>query len=238
MAGIIDLAGPAIGAGSDTLQGHYNRQQQTSNIKRGVAENKRMAEYQWNQELDLWNKSNEYNSPKSQMARLKEAGLNPNLVYGNGIKNVGNSQLPKYNSPTADYSQVPANQTASNIGSLMDRYLDQKTKAANIDATNASIKLAGTENLKKARESFHELSKQGLTQSKHRALSQQNTMRQDLMNNNLGQYNFQINQMKVDRMYQDILKTSEDMKLKRKSNKYWEQMKGLNAIKAIMGIFR
>jgi hypothetical protein len=27
---------------------------------------------------------NEYNSPKAQMARLKEAGLNPNLVYGSG----------------------------------------------------------------------------------------------------------------------------------------------------------
>lgn len=30
------------------------------------------------------NKQNEYNKPINQMARLREAGLNPNLVYGNG----------------------------------------------------------------------------------------------------------------------------------------------------------
>jgi len=31
-----------------------------------------------------WNMQNEYNSPLQQMERLKAAGLNPNLVYGNG----------------------------------------------------------------------------------------------------------------------------------------------------------
>lgn len=32
---------------------------------------------------DMWEKSNAYNSPEQQMARLKEAGLNPNMMYGN-----------------------------------------------------------------------------------------------------------------------------------------------------------
>lgn len=32
--------------------------------------------------VDFWNMQNEYNHPKAQMARLKEAGLNPNLIYG------------------------------------------------------------------------------------------------------------------------------------------------------------
>lgn len=31
-----------------------------------------------------WDLANQYNSPKEQMARLKAAGLNPNLVYGSG----------------------------------------------------------------------------------------------------------------------------------------------------------
>lgn len=31
-----------------------------------------------------WRMQNEYNSPTMQMARLKQAGLNPNLVYGKG----------------------------------------------------------------------------------------------------------------------------------------------------------
>lgn len=37
---------------------------------------------QWN--LDQWNRQNAYNHPKAQMERLKEAGLNPRLVYQQG----------------------------------------------------------------------------------------------------------------------------------------------------------
>lgn len=38
-----------------------------------------------------WTRQNEYNSPASQMARLREAGLNPNLVYGKGADNTSQS---------------------------------------------------------------------------------------------------------------------------------------------------
>lgn len=34
----------------------------------------------WN--IAQWNRQNEYNSPTAQMERLREAGLNPNLIYG------------------------------------------------------------------------------------------------------------------------------------------------------------
>lgn len=34
--------------------------------------------------LSDWNRNNAYNHPAEQMARLKAAGLNPNMVYGNG----------------------------------------------------------------------------------------------------------------------------------------------------------
>ena len=32
--------------------------------------------------IEMWNKQNQYNHPLQQMARLQEAGLNPNLIYG------------------------------------------------------------------------------------------------------------------------------------------------------------
>lgn len=35
-------------------------------------------------DMYTWDLANQYNDPKSQMQRLKEAGLNPNLVYGSG----------------------------------------------------------------------------------------------------------------------------------------------------------
>lgn len=33
-------------------------------------------------QLDMWNRTNDYNHPANQMSRYMEAGLNPNLIYG------------------------------------------------------------------------------------------------------------------------------------------------------------
>jgi hypothetical protein len=33
-------------------------------------------------DINMWDKTNAYNDPKSQMERLRNAGLNPNMVYG------------------------------------------------------------------------------------------------------------------------------------------------------------
>lgn len=43
----------------------------------------------------MWKKQAEYNSPVKQMERLKLAGLNPNLVYGNGSVANTMSQAPE-----------------------------------------------------------------------------------------------------------------------------------------------
>jgi hypothetical protein len=39
--------------------------------------------------IKFWQMQNKYNTPKQQMARLKEAGLNPALIYGSGATNTG-----------------------------------------------------------------------------------------------------------------------------------------------------
>ena len=41
------------------------------------------------QNMKFWEMQNKYNTPKNQMARLKDAGLNPNLIYGSGSANTG-----------------------------------------------------------------------------------------------------------------------------------------------------
>lgn len=58
---------------------------------------------QWNRDLAMWNMTNAYNSPASQMQRLKEAGLNPNLVYGSG--NVVGNAAGTVNAPSTRGSQ-------------------------------------------------------------------------------------------------------------------------------------
>lgn len=71
-----------------------------------------LAKYQADRNLDLWNLNNEYNTPQAQMERYKAAGLNPNLIYGDGGSS-GNSSspsesftLPTLRSPRYDYSGI------------------------------------------------------------------------------------------------------------------------------------
>lgn len=70
MAGGAAAAIGAAGGIVDTVVGGWLTQNQT---------NKANAEW-WQR----WRAENQYNSPKAQMERLQRAGLNPNLVYGNG----------------------------------------------------------------------------------------------------------------------------------------------------------
>ena len=77
-----------------------------------------------------WNRQNQYNSPAAQMARFKEAGLSPHLIYGqtNTAPAVRSSSLeiPKYQAPQIDSSAMNPILTAIQIenakkqGALMD----------------------------------------------------------------------------------------------------------------------
>lgn len=50
--------------------------------------NEKQYEIQRIHALQDWERQNQYNSPLEQMKRLKQAGLNPNLVYGKGADNI------------------------------------------------------------------------------------------------------------------------------------------------------
>jgi len=61
------------------------------------------------QNIEFWNMQNAYNTPKAQMGRLKDAGLNPNLIYGSGSANTGvaGSIAPSKASPYQIQNPVP-----------------------------------------------------------------------------------------------------------------------------------
>lgn len=72
-----------------------------------------LAKYQYEKNLEMWNKNNEYNAPAAQMQRYQEAGLNPNLIYGSGSAISGNSSsTPQYQAPQlkafTDYGDLGA----------------------------------------------------------------------------------------------------------------------------------
>lgn len=91
-----------------------------------------------NNQWDMWHATNQYNTPHEQMLRYAEAGLNPNLIYGQSNTtspvNVGNAQAP-------DFSGL------NNLLPTVMNALTSRSNIRNIDATtelnkaNAAIKL-------------------------------------------------------------------------------------------------
>lgn len=81
---------------------------------------------------EMWNMTNEYNSPVQQMQRLKDAGLNPNLVYGGGSVD-GNT--------TSNYPTMEA-ATAPNYGESINTAVQSALAFAQlkkIDVENANM---------------------------------------------------------------------------------------------------
>lgn len=77
----------------------------------GNRSRKREARRQRKFDLDMWNRQNAYNTPAMQMQRLKDAGLNPALMYGQG--NPGNA----INQPKATIPQIQNPISSSGIAS-------------------------------------------------------------------------------------------------------------------------
>jgi hypothetical protein len=104
--------------------------------------------------IDNWNRNNAYNSPAAQMTRYKEAGLNPNLIYGQmsnspAIKSP-DVQVPQRNAPQIEnpshsllaYQQLKQSQaqtsliTQQALAAQEDARLKQ-AQVANINADTA-----------------------------------------------------------------------------------------------------
>lgn len=73
---------------------------------------------------------NEYNSPAAQMARLKAAGLNPNLVYGEGVQAAGQSSSTR-SSQVGHVQSIPT--PANPLSDGINTYLKAKLQDAQID---------------------------------------------------------------------------------------------------------
>jgi len=114
----------AIGAAGSLIGGLLNSGSQNSANQQQEAFTREMYEKQKSDSMDMWNKQNEYNSPQSQMSRLQSAGLNPNLVYGNGsaVNTASPINVPSQGSyhPTASRPGDSIAGLGSNIASMFD----------------------------------------------------------------------------------------------------------------------
>lgn len=109
----------------------------TANTMAATRQNERnqanwATQNQWN--IDQWNRQNEYNSPQAQMARYKEAGLNPHLIYGTGSASAGNASTVN-KSDIKGYSRAEA----KSVTQGMDAYGDY-ARFKNIEAQTDNVK--------------------------------------------------------------------------------------------------
>lgn len=167
-------AGAGVSTGSNILgtwlgaviNGSYNwRYQQKQN-----AWNAEQATLAYNRQREFWNeqfdKTNEYNTPANQIARLRAAGINPNLAYASGqLQNVGSSPsssvTPASGSLSANYGGV----NLSNIGSrALNDFVALQQNSANInliknqsDKVRKEYEYQGLENAVKAATLYDEI---------------------------------------------------------------------------------
>lgn len=107
---------------------------------------KKLMDKQFGMAKDMYDYQNEYNLPSSQMARLKAAGLNPALMYGQGTTgNANNYPQPKYTelSPYFKGSDAASVQNAASSLALLKQNKDlmkadmfKKYSEMNLNKTN------------------------------------------------------------------------------------------------------
>lgn len=109
-------------------------------------------------QVQMFDRTNEYNSPKAQMQRFMEAGLNPDLMYGGGASSIS-AQSPSGSqaSGSSPIAAVDMQQRAANVAltqaqtRLIEHQADNldadtNNKGADTDLKNAQTKLTLTEN--------------------------------------------------------------------------------------------
>lgn len=101
-------------------------------------------ELAFEREKEMWNMQNEYNSPLEQMKRFESAGLNPNLIYGQGTSGNATS-APSYNATSSKQSQtlnVPKLTSRANVNLQSDfsSLMEYQRLTAQTDLTEAQIR--------------------------------------------------------------------------------------------------
>lgn len=112
VSGLISGIGSAVGSIINSSSNRKAvRDTNAANLQMNRENNaarRELAEYAYTKDLEQWNRENEYNTPESQMRRLSEAGLNPNLVYGSGAGQSVSAKSPSYKAPDQTPGHIEA----------------------------------------------------------------------------------------------------------------------------------
>lgn len=146
--------------------------------------------------LDDWNRVNEYNHPLQQMQRLKEAGLNPNLVYGSGS---GASGMSNSVPTQGTYSQVTPYQYPQNIFAGLSSIAEGFIMAANLRKTEAETSSIEEHTALTSQQKLSEMIRRdGMSYANAKTREEANIWRQKL------KMDLDLNQEAIDKMASEI----------------------------------
>lgn len=141
---------PLIAAGTQLAGAGINAMSNARLNKKTMKWNEKMYGIQRADALADWNRQNEYNSPAQVMARLKAAGLNPNLAYGD----IGSGNAPSVRSSSVESWNPRSQSIGEGIGAagaaFVDSYYTSQMKDKQLDTMNAGLKVAANEAALKA----------------------------------------------------------------------------------------
>ena len=115
MSFLENMAASAIGAIGNFFTGGASARKQ-------YQYQSKLMDKQNQQQIDFWKMNNEYNTPFNQRARLEQAGLNPDLMYG-GSGHMYQSQMPgaaSGSAPNVDYGSFSDNLRFAMQAQVMD----------------------------------------------------------------------------------------------------------------------
>lgn len=120
----------AIGLGISAATGLAQIWSENRQNKKNIEFQKETNEQQRQWALEDWDKQNAYNHPLEQMNRLRQAGLNPNLVYGKGADTTADA-IRSVNTP-APQSRFNTG-VFDKLNAPLQQMYDLETKQAQID---------------------------------------------------------------------------------------------------------
>lgn len=94
---------------------------------------KELMQYQFDLQKQMFDYQAAYNSPSAQMGRLRSAGLNPNLVYGNG-------SVVNTNTATGSVGKGNGSNPFAGLGSAFMALMSNMFRTAQIDADTRNKK--------------------------------------------------------------------------------------------------
>lgn len=129
------IVGGILGSNSTKDTNRTNMDIATMNNEFNASEAQKARDFQ----LEMWNKTNEYNDPSAQRERLASAGLNPALMMNGGSAGQASSSVA---SPAASSSGNPVMQPydwSGPAGALSNTILGQVHLSNERENTNANV---------------------------------------------------------------------------------------------------